>query len=70
MRKYNGRRSILDETLGEYKDYGFSLVEPDSLFTELYFKDKRVAIYNQDKVTFDTIREGCRNYMTALSRWS
>jgi len=63
MRTYTGKQSILDEALGEFKDFGFRLVEPDDHFLELWFKDKRIAVYNQTKATFDIIREGCHNFL-------
>jgi len=68
MAKYTGKQSILDEALGEYADYGFKLVEPDNYFTELWFKDKTIAVYNQTKVTFEVIREGCKNYLVSILR--
>ncbi len=57
------RQTELNEVLGEYVDYGFSLKEPDDHVLELYFKDKRIAVYNQTKVTPDIIREGCKNFV-------
>jgi len=68
MRKYTGKQSVRDEALREYKDFGFSLVEPDDHLLELWFKDKRIAVYNQTKVTFDIIREGCKNYLASITR--
>lgn len=69
MRKYIGKQSVLDEALGEFKDYGFDLVEVDDHITELYFKDNRIAMYNQNKVTFEAIRQGCANYLKSISNW-
>ena len=63
MANYTGKQSVLDEALGEFKDYGFRLVEPDDHVLELWFKDKRIAVYNQTKATFDIIREGCKNFL-------
>ena len=70
MRKYTGKQSVLDEALGEYKDLGFSLTKLDCLSIELWFKAKRIAVYNWDKVTFDIIREGCANYFKAIAGWA
>lgn len=67
MAKYTNKQSILDETLGDFKDYGFKLVEPDDHFTELYFKDKKLATYNQNKVTIYNIRASCGRYLKAIS---
>ena len=68
MTKYTGKQSINDEALGQYKDFGFQLVEPDDHLLELWFKDKRIAVYNQTKATFDIIREGCKNYLESITR--
>lgn len=51
------------DILGEFADYGFTLKEPDDHFLELYFKDKKIATYNQEKVTPEIIRQGCHNYL-------
>ena len=63
MATYAGKQSVLDETLGYFKDYGFKLVEPDDHVLELYFREKRIAVYNQTKATIEIIREGCKNYL-------
>lgn len=69
MATYTGKQSILDEALGEFKDYGFRLVEPDDHILELWFKDKRIAIYNQHLATIDIIREGCKNYLVNINKY-
>jgi len=63
MAKYTGKQSVLDEVLGDFKDYGFSLVEIDDHLLELWFKDKRIAVYSQiawtdDRPMIKVIREG------------
>ena len=68
MATYTGKQSVNDEALGEYAQYGFQLVEPDDHLLELWFKDKRIAVYNQTKATFDIIREGCKNYLESITR--
>ena len=68
MVKYTSKQSILDEALGEYTQYGFSLVEPDDHLLELWFKDNRLAIYNQPKATPEIIQEGCKNYLDSILR--
>jgi len=70
MTKYTGKQSVLDEALGEYKDFGFSLTRLDYLSLELWFKDKKIAVYNWDKVTIEAIREGCKNYFKAIAGWA
>ena len=68
MAKYTGMQSILDETLGEYADCGFELVETGDYLLELWFKDKRIAVYNQARATFEIIQEGCKNYLASILR--
>lgn len=70
MAKYNSKQDILNSALGNYYDLGFNLSEPDDHFTELWFKDKRIAIYYQKTVTIDIIQEGCENYIRSISRWN
>lgn len=52
-----------DVALGTFKDYGFSLEEPDDHVLWLYFKDKLIATFNQTWVTEAIIQEGCRNFL-------
>lgn len=68
MAIYTGKQSVLDAGLGEFKDYGFRLVEPDDHVLELYFKEKLIARFWQTKVTIDIIREGCKNYLVNINR--
>jgi len=63
MATYTGKQSLLKEALGIYSELGFELVEPDDHLLELWFKDKRIAVYNQTKATFEIIREGCKNFL-------
>jgi hypothetical protein len=63
MPTYTGKQSILNAALGEFAAYGFRLVEPDDHVTELYFKDKRIGVFNQDKLTIPILHEGCRNFL-------
>lgn len=68
MAIYKNKQSVLDEALGEYADCSFSLVEPDDHLLELWFKDHRIAVYNQTKVTYEIIQEGCKNYLASILR--
>jgi len=63
MAIYTGKQSVLNAALGEFEDYGFKLVESDDHFLELYFKDKRIAVYHQAKATPQVIQEGCHNFL-------
>jgi len=58
--------TVLDMTLGYYKDYGFTLKEDGDHTLELWHNGKRIARYNATKVTSEIIREGCRNYLRNL----
>lgn len=68
MATLTGKQSVLDAALGKFKDEGFSLVEPDDHFLELYFKEKKIATYYHSVVTIKIIREGCRNYLKSIER--
>jgi len=57
------RQDTLDAILGDFKDYGFSLREPDTDTAELSYKGKVIARYNQAKLTIPVLLEGCRNYL-------
>jgi len=61
--QYKGMQSIFDETLVDYKDKGFSLYQPDDHFLELFYRGKRVAIFNQTRATIEIIRETCKHYL-------
>ena len=67
MAEYKGYQSIRDAALGEYADMGFSIKEPDDHFTELYFKDKKIATYYQTALTIPVLHEGCRNFLKNIS---
>jgi len=43
-----------------------TLVEPDDHVIELYFKDKKIATYNQSKLTIPILHEGCGNYLKSI----
>jgi len=64
---YTGKQSLLDAALGDYADYGFSLTEPDSHVTELYFKDKKIASFNQTRLTIPVLLEECRIFLQSIS---
>lgn len=58
----------LNDILGEYKDVGFSIREPDDHVLEVFFKDKKIAILNQSKATPEVILKGCSNYIKHLTK--
>jgi len=59
---------VLVASLGEFANYGFKLVEADDHILELYFKEKCIARFNQNKVTIATIQDGCKNYLANIVR--
>ena len=63
MATYIKKQNILDAALGDLSNFGFTLIEPDDHFTELYFKDKKIATYNQSKLTIEILRQDCRNFL-------
>jgi len=70
MAVYTGKQSLLNEALGEFKDYGFELVEKDDHCVEVHYNGKRIAIYNQQAATIPIIRAGCDNYLKSITRQS
>lgn len=68
MAQYTGKQSVLDASLGDFKNIGFSLVEADDHTLELYFKDKLIAVYNSTQVPIETIRQGCQNFVNNVMR--
>lgn len=68
MAQYTGKQSVLDASLGEFVNIGFSLIEVDDHTLELYFKDKLIATYNSTKVPMDTIQQGCQNFVNNVMR--
>ncbi len=61
-------KTIWDEAISDYQDYGFNINIPDDFLLELYFKDKKIATFYRDKVTPEVLREGCKNYLASISR--
>jgi len=61
-------RTIWDEIIKKYEDYGFSIKYPSAFELELYFKDHKIATLFRDKITADDLRQGCENYLRSLAR--
>ncbi len=61
-------KTIWDDAIEEYTDYGFRIEFPEDDLLELYFKDKKIATFYRDKVTPEVLREGCKNYLKSISR--
>ena len=61
-------KTIWDESIEDYKDYGFNINMPEEFLLELYFKDNLIATFYQDKVTPEILILGCRNYLKSIMR--
>ena len=59
-------KTIWDEVIEDYKDYGFNINMPDDFLLELYFKDKLIATFYQDKITPKILIDGCENYLKSI----
>jgi len=66
--KASGNQPLSNKALGEFRNYGFKLLEQNDGILELFHNGKRIASYNKDKVTIPIIREGCLNYLANINR--
>ena len=63
--EYINFQSVLNNTLGDYIQLGFSLTEPDDHLLELCFKGEPVGWFNQNTATIDNIRDFCQKFIEA-----
>jgi hypothetical protein len=63
MPQYTGLQSILNAALGEYQSKGFHLVEEGDHITILFYRDERVAVFNQTRLTTMTLHEACASWL-------
>jgi len=68
MATYTGKKGLLDAALGEFKDIGFELQEPDDHIALLYFKDKIINTYYQSTLTIPLLRGECLKFLKELER--
>lgn len=61
-------KTIWDDVISEYQDFGFRIELPEEFLLELFFKDKKIATFYRDKVTPAVLREGCKNYLASISK--
>jgi len=61
-------KTVWDEAIEEYKDYGFNIDMPEDSLVVLYFKDKKIATFYSDMITPEILLEGCKNYLKSISR--
>ncbi len=60
-------KTIWNDVIGDYQEFGFSIEYPDAFLMQLYFKDKKIATFYRDKVTPEILREGCKNYLKSIN---
>ena len=60
-------RTIWDDAISDFEDYGFRIDLSEAFLLELYFKDKKIATFYRDKVTPEILREGCKNYIKSIN---
>ena len=61
-------KTVWDEAIEDYKEYGFNIELPDNELLELYFKDKLIASFYRDQITPDILTNGCKNYLKSIMR--
>lgn len=66
MARYRIKEDLHNAALGVYREYGFRLEEPADHLTDLYFKDKKIATFNQHTLTIPKLHEECFNFMKSL----
>jgi len=59
-------KTIWDEAIEDYKDYGFNIDMPDNELLGLYFKDKLIATFHRDKIMPNILIDGCENYLKSI----
>ena len=67
MANYTGKQNLLAEALGEFKNDGFELREPDDHIALLFFKDKLINTYYQSTLTIPFLREECRAFLEGVA---
>lgn len=60
-------KTIWEEAIEDYIDYGFSIDLSETFLLILYFKDKKIATFYRDKVTPEVLQEGCKNYLKSIN---
>jgi hypothetical protein len=66
MAEYTGFQALLNGALGEYKDAGFRLTEPDDHTLYLLYHDKLVVPFSSTGATFDGIRRACQTFLDRI----
>ena len=61
-------KTIWDEALNGYGDYGFRIELIANYLLQLYFKDKKIATFYLDKITPDVLKQGCETYLNSIMR--
>ena len=59
-------KTIWDEAIEDYKDYGFNIDMPDEFLLELYFKDNLIGTFYRDKISPNILIHSCKNYLKSI----
>ena len=57
---------MLNEALGEYREKGFRLIEPDDHTLVLFYNDEVIARFSLQGALIPTIRTACQMYLIDL----
>jgi len=57
--KAQGLQSILNASLGDFRDFGFSLREEDDHLLHLFHNGKRIATFSQSGATIPAVHNQC-----------
>ena len=66
MSQYTGIQSLLDASLGDFKNFGFSLQEEDDHLLHLFHNDERIATFSQVGATIPAIHNQCILCLTSI----
>ncbi len=61
-------KTVWDDIISDYQEYGFKVEVVEDIFLALYFKDHKIATFFLDKITPEILRDGCKYYLANLSR--
>ncbi len=61
-----GMRSILDASLGDFTNFGFSLKEEDDHLLHLFCNGERIATFSQSGATIPAIHNQCVQHLRSV----
>lgn len=60
-------RTIWDDAINEYRDYGFNIDITDAFLLKLFFKDKEIATFYRNMVTPGELQSTCETYLKSIA---